>query len=330
MTVKSDLKKRIRARQAKTGESYTAARAHMLRARDGDPGPQTDSAERVTAIVLKCNEASLRIQVPGESDSFTFRCSSYDAHRIAPGQFIELTVGKRWTWRGDTYISGAVERVWTDVAALALTPLPLKVKWDFDPQEVFDNVEASDAFADTWAGFSSGPKTAYDFDPIAWGAGVGVDPDDHDACLVADASEILHHDPTRARELLMEALLADLRCVDAHVHLGNIVFGHNPERALTHYEIAVAIGELSLGPDFDGVLIWGRIYNRPFLRALHGYGLCKWRLGEPDRARKVFERMMRLNLNDNQGVRFLLVDLYRGLSWEQSQSGELGVDVAVH
>ena len=52
-----------------------------------------------------------------------------------------------------------------------------------------------------------------------------------------------------------------------------------PERVVRHYEAGVRIGELSLGDEFDGVLSWGLIDNRPFLRCLHGYGLCLWRLG---------------------------------------------------
>jgi hypothetical protein len=27
---------------------------------------------------------------------------------------------------------------------------------------------------------------------------------------------------------------------------------------------------------FDGVLPWGQIDNRPFLRCMHGFGLCLW------------------------------------------------------
>jgi hypothetical protein len=36
--------------------------------------------------------------------------------------------------------------------------------------------------------------------------------------------------------------------------------------------------ELSLGEKFEGVLPWGMIDNRPFLRCLSGLGLCLWRL----------------------------------------------------
>lgn len=71
------------------------------------------------------------------------------------------------------------------------------------------------------------------------------------------------------------------------------------------------IGELSLPDGFDGVLLWGRLYNRPFLRCLHGFGLCLWRLGRTDEALAVFERILALNPDDNQGIRFLAAALQR-------------------
>ena len=125
-----------------------------------------------------------------------------------------------------------------------------------------------------------------------------------------------------ARELLMETLGADLRCIDAHAHLGNLVFDRSPERAMLHYEIGIRIGELSLPAGFDGLLVWGRIYNRPFLRCLHGYGLCLWRLGRLTEAEQVFERILALNPNDNQGVRFCWNDVRQGRAWEEMRARE--------
>jgi hypothetical protein len=116
----------------------------------------------------------------------------------------------------------------------------------------------------------------------------------------------------------MEVLAEDLRCIDAHAHLGNIVFDRSPTEAIVHYEIGVRIGELSLGPDFDAYLPWGRIYNRPFLRCLKGYALCVWRLGRLLEAEQLFERILTLNPPDNQGVRFCYQDVRAGRTWEES------------
>jgi len=102
----------------------------------------------------------------------------------------------------------------------------------------------------------------------------------------------------------METLGTDLRCIGADAHPGNLAFDRSPERAMVHYEIGIRIGELSLPAGFDGLLLWGQIYNRPFLRCLHGFGLCFWRLGKLAEAQRVFERVLSLNPNDNQGARF--------------------------
>ena len=315
MTARKDLKKHIRARQEKTGESYTAARAHFLRCRDAEiavPAPRTD---RITAIVLKTTMQSIRVRIPGEDVSITLRTSGWDAMRVVPGQFVEVTLTKRWTWREDAYASGTLERIWTDVPALGLEPLPLADLGVTDLSR-YEPFTPPEPYAEMWEFFASTPRRAFEFHEIAWGAGVGTDPGDPDDCLIAHAAEISEENPDEAREVLMKALLADLRCIDAHVHLGNLVFTHDPKHAIRHYEIAVGIGELSLGPNFEGMLLWGHLYNRPFLRALHSYGLCLWRLGQVDKARRVFERLLALNPPDNQGVRSCWDDIRTGLPWD--------------
>ncbi len=62
----------------------------------------------------------------------------------------------------------------------------------------------------------------------------------------------------------------------------------------------------ALGPDSNGLLPWGYLDNRPFLRCMHGFGLCLWRLERFDEAERIFERILWLNPSDNQGVRFLI------------------------
>jgi hypothetical protein len=58
------------------------------------------------------------------------------------------------------------------------------------------------------------------------------------------------------------------------------------------------------------------------LRCLHGYGLCLWRRGQIAEAESVFERILALNPNDNQGVRFCWHDVRRGRSWDEVNARE--------
>src|SRR5437899_7047649 len=112
MTAHRDLKKIIRERQAKTGESFTAARLHVMRERammlglEGT-GPITTASGHVEAAVLKVNRRSARVRIMTEEGQVTFR--SGDAWDIVPGHVVTLVIERRWTWRGDAYASGKVE-----------------------------------------------------------------------------------------------------------------------------------------------------------------------------------------------------------------------------
>ena len=323
MTVNKDLKKIIRARQQKTGESYTAARHQLLKHRAESVDPVgTDrpevGTERLEAAVLKVNRQSARVRPLGQDEQITFRAS--DVYDVVPGHVVTLIVNKRWVWGGHDYASGTIERARIDIDRLGLQPLPLHDPWVEDLREVHEPFPSSDPYAPTWRRLTAKPRTSYEMDPIAWGEFPGAGIDDNPTCRAADRRDM--GDLGGALDLLMEALCLDLRCVDAHAHLGNMTFDRRPERALQHYEIGMRIGELSLPSGFDGVLSWGRIYNRPFFRCMHGYGLCLWRLGRFAEAERVFERMLALNPPDNQGVRFCVQDVRARLSWEQAYADE--------
>jgi hypothetical protein len=89
----------------------------------------------------------------------------------------------------------------------------------------------------------------------------------------------------------------------------------SPQWALQQYEVGVGIGQLSVGDDFDGVLPGELAGNRGLLRCLSGYGSCLWRLERRDEAARVFERVLRLDPTDCQGVRPLLSAMRAGAPW---------------
>jgi hypothetical protein len=96
----------------------------------------------------------------------------------------------------------------------------------------------------------------------------GAEPADWDSDPITESNELKDAGDYRgALKILMDLCDADLRCLDAHAHLGNIVFDSRAADAARHYEVGVRIGELSLGPDFDGVLPWGYVDNRRFFGA---------------------------------------------------------------
>jgi hypothetical protein len=324
MTTHRDLKRIIRERQSKTGESYTTARVHVMRERAGllgltGPKPMpSEPPSRIDAAVLKVNRQSARVRIANESGQLTFR--SQDVEAIVPGHCVTLVIEKRWTWKGDDYASGVIEKTRIAIHELGLLALPLLGGELVDLRSESEPYRRPDPYAPLWRKLTAKPRADFRMDPIAWGQFPEAGDEENPTCEASERAAA--GDYVGARALLMETLCTDLRCVDAHAHLGNLEFDHSPQLAIVHYEIGMRIGELSLPPDFDGLLLWGHIYNRPFLRCLHGYGLCLWRLGQLPQAQLVFERILSLNPNDNQGVRFCWDDVRNGRSWDEMQARE--------
>jgi hypothetical protein len=254
------------------------------------------------AVAVKGNAVSCRI--PGKERAITLRPAGlWD---VAPGEIIGVTPRKQWRYGGHPYLSGEIKSWRLDIAALGLTSLQLKEWGVWNPKDHYWG--EPDEPIEEWAKpiISRGPRAEYEMEQVL----PGEDPDDLDTDPILEAVELKEAgDSPGARRILMSLLAADLRCLDAHAHLGNFAFDHFPEKAIRHYEVGVRIGELSLGEGFNGVLHWGCINNRPFLRCMQGYGLCLSRLGRHQQAEEVFTRMLWLNPSDNQGVRFLLAEL---------------------
>jgi len=228
---------------------------------------------------------------------------------------------KHWSYAGHPYLSADITGTRFDLAALNLTPLKLTDEGIWDPKDEYWGEE--DDPLPEWAKeiIARGPRPQYEMEQIV----PGVKPEDFDidtdpigqAVDLKESGDFIGSD-----QVLNNLLIADLRCLDAHAHLGNLEFDRRPEMALRHYDIGRQIGELSLGPDFKSVLRWAMIDNRPYLRCLHGYGLCLWRLKRFDEAAAIFTRMLWMNPSDNQGARFNLSEVRAGREWRQYRDEE--------
>ncbi len=111
--------------------------------------------------------------------------------------------------------------------------------------------------------------------------------------------------------------VSGIRFLDAHARLAGRLPHLSPQWVLQHDEVSVGIGELSAGDDLDRVLPWGLAGNRSLLRCLSGHGLCLWRLGRCDEAERAFERALRLDLPDHQGLRPLLSAVRAREPWRE-------------
>jgi tetratricopeptide (TPR) repeat protein len=95
--------------------------------------------------------------------------------------------------------------------------------------------------------------------------------------------------------------------IDGHAHLGYAFFDQGRiEDGLAACQGGVAIGDAVIPKSFKGVISWSFLENRPYLRALHVVVLCQMKRGEGASAIAVMERMLRLNPDDNQGIRLLI------------------------
>ena len=267
-----------------------------------------DVGHPLDLIVLATRPRSLRCQVLGTGDAVTLRTA---VRNEVPGEIITVLPAKQWTLGLHQHLSGKVESSRLDIPALRLQPLELEDWEEWDPVEAFEEGPTPD-----WALpiLARGPRHVFEMEQVI----PGEDPDDPWSDPIIEAADLREAGATaEARELLMSLTAADLRCIDAHAHLGNFEFPHHSRLALRHYAVGIGIGAAALGDDFDGFLPWSLMDNRPYLRCLHGYALSLWQLGELDTAAAVFERMLWLNPMDNQGARFNLADVRSERNWSE-------------
>ncbi len=113
----------------------------------------------------------------------------------------------------------------------------------------------------------------------------------------------------RRVELARKALQISPDCADCYVLLAEET-AQSLEEARDLYAQGVQAGERAIGPEgfteFEGEF-WGMLQTRPYMRARAGLAETLWLLGERKQAVAHLNDMLRLNPNDNQGLRYLLM-----------------------
>lgn len=116
----------------------------------------------------------------------------------------------------------------------------------------------------------------------------------------------------RAERIFRQVLARMPDHLDALHHLAMLLDERGDRagaRAL--WEQAVQIGRGAFPKTFNprrDLLEWGWLDNRPFLRCLHGLALTMFDDGRVEEALLLFQELLRLNPNDNQGIRGLAVE----------------------
>lgn len=160
---------------------------------------------------------------------------------------------------------------------------------------------------------SDAPMPAFrSFEKVFAGFGGGPPSDtplDRAQALIYQAWDIPN--PAKRIALARQALAICADCADAYL----LLVEEQPqtlEEALEVFEQAVAAGERALGAETfkeDAGHFWGLHETRPYMRARQQLAMALWEFGDRSAAIAHAQDMLRLNPNDNQGMRQAL------LSW---------------
>jgi tetratricopeptide (TPR) repeat protein len=137
-------------------------------------------------------------------------------------------------------------------------------------------------------------------------------------CIDSPADEIVNdaweaETPAKRIKLARQALGIDLDAIDAYNLLG--IHAETLAERVALFREAVRTGERLFAPYIaesegeEDAGWWSFIGTRPFMRAQHNLGLALLEAGDRDEAATVFQRMLKLNPNDNQGIRMLVMQI---------------------
>jgi len=123
--------------------------------------------------------------------------------------------------------------------------------------------------------------------------------------------------PQRAVAIFLELTEDYPEHMDAYHHLAlTLARMGKSEEAFRTWKLAVETALKFFPPHFSlerDQLEWGFVSNRPFLRLYLSYGLQLLKRGDTEEALEVFEDMLVLSPNDNQGARALVVGCHFAL-----------------
>ena len=136
--------------------------------------------------------------------------------------------------------------------------------------------------------------------------------------LVYDGWEALDdangpEDAQAAARAFRTALLLDPTLADAHNGLAYLAeLNDDLAEAERRYKKAYQVARDKLGSEApDAFAWWSTISTRPYMRARYGLGWVYWQTGRLRKAIAEYEALLKLNPNDNQGVRYLIAPLYQ-------------------
>ena len=118
----------------------------------------------------------------------------------------------------------------------------------------------------------------------------------------------------RAVQILQKARLVDPHYVQTYVGLAN-AYGVMGDKVKGIECINKAYDETRrIFPVWPEEMPWGDMDNRAYMRAIQWKAELMFEAGQKDDAIELYRLLLKLNPNDNQGVRYVLAGIYAGLS----------------
>ena len=128
-------------------------------------------------------------------------------------------------------------------------------------------------------------------------------------------------DEEEAGRYFFKSIEIDSTYADGYNHLANIAWRKGDRKqAEGLYRKALEFAEPEV-KDIPKGEFWGILESRPYMRALHGLGLTAWKQGSLEGAIGIFKQMLKLNPNDNQGVRYLMGPIYHQMGNLEEAAG---------
>ena len=114
---------------------------------------------------------------------------------------------------------------------------------------------------------------------------------------------------TQRKRLAQKALELDPNCADAYCILAAEYTSYKKKNE--YYKKGIEVFRKKYGEKFFSENrgdFWEIFETRPFMRLSAGYGQLLWDNEKKDEAIKIYEELLQLNPNDNQGLRYTLIN----------------------
>ncbi len=120
----------------------------------------------------------------------------------------------------------------------------------------------------------------------------------------------------------MQTLIkADPDFLDPYLVASEILFSRKRDvvaSALIKEAYARALATIvDLKGNWPKEMLWGYLANRHIMRAIEAYALLCWEDGYLNEALDIFRRLLRVNPYDNQGMRYNILAIRKGLNFEK-------------